>query len=74
MDEGLIHIIRPREEYEEEVNMVSGCPGEFIIFYVDYMNEDPVQLHAISSTWLVRWNIGMDLAEFAVETPEDVLS
>ena len=26
MDEGLIHIIRPRAEYEEEVNMVSGCP------------------------------------------------
>ena len=26
MDEGLIHIIRPRAEYEEEVNMVTGCP------------------------------------------------
>ena len=46
IDEGLIHIIRPREEYEEEVNMVSGCPGEFRIFDVEYMNEDLVQLHA----------------------------
>ena len=46
MDEGLIHIIRPRAEYEEEVNMVSGCPGEFRIFDVDYMNADLVQLHA----------------------------
>ena len=46
MDEGLIHIIRPRAEYEEEVNMVSGCPGEFKIFDVEYMNEDLVQLHA----------------------------
>ena len=45
MDEGLIHIIRPRVEYEEEVNMVYGCPGEFIIFDVEYMNEDLVQLH-----------------------------
>ena len=24
MDEGLIHIIRPRADYEEEVKMVSG--------------------------------------------------
>ena len=31
IDEGLIHIIRPREEYEEEVNMISGCPREFKI-------------------------------------------
>ena len=31
MDEGLIHIIRPRAEYEEEVNMVSRCPSEFRI-------------------------------------------
>ena len=46
MDEGLIHIIRPRAEYEEEVNTVSGCPGEFKIFDVDYLNEDLVQLHA----------------------------
>ena len=46
MDEGLIHIIRPRAEYEEEVSMVSGCPGEFRIFDVEYMNEDLVQLHA----------------------------
>ena len=46
MNEGLIHIIRPREEYEEEVNMVSGFPGEFRIFYMEYMNEDLVQLHA----------------------------
>ena len=29
MDEGVIHIIRHREDYEEELNMVSGCPGEF---------------------------------------------
>ena len=29
MDEGLIHIIRPRVEYEAEVNMVFGCLGEF---------------------------------------------
>ena len=40
MDEGFIHIIRPREEYEEEVNMVSGCPEEFRIFDVEYVNED----------------------------------
>ena len=46
MDDGLIHIIRPRAEYEEEVNMVSGCPGEFRIFDVEHMNEDLVQLHA----------------------------
>ena len=46
IDEGLIHIIRPREEYEEEVNMISGCPGEFIIFDVEHLNEDLVQLHA----------------------------
>ena len=32
MDEGLIHIIRQRDEYEEDVNMVYGCPGEFRIF------------------------------------------
>ena len=29
MDEGLIHIIIPRVEYEEEVNMFYGCPGDF---------------------------------------------
>ena len=29
MDEGLIHIIRPRAEYEEDVNMVYGCPRKF---------------------------------------------
>ena len=46
MDEGLIHIIRPRAEYEKEVSMVSGCPGEFRIFDVEYMNEDIVHLHA----------------------------
>ena len=46
MDDGLIHIIRPREEYKEEVNMVSGCPGEFRIFDVEHLNEDLVQLHA----------------------------
>ena len=46
MDEGLIHIIRSREEYEEEVNMVFGCPGEFQIFDVDHMNDDLMQLHA----------------------------
>ena len=45
MGEGLIHIIRPRAEYKEEVNIVFGCPGEFMIFYVEYMNEDLVQLH-----------------------------
>ena len=42
MVEGLIHIIRPTTEYEKEVNMVSGCPGEFIIFDVDHLNEDLV--------------------------------
>ena len=47
MDEGLIHIIGPRAEYEEGVNMVSGCPGEFIIFDVEHMNDDLVQMHAI---------------------------
>ena len=31
MDGGLIHIIRPREEYEDKVNIVSGCPREFRI-------------------------------------------
>ena len=46
MDEGLIHIIKPRAEYEEEVIMVSRCPSEFIIFNVEYMNEDLVQLQA----------------------------
>ena len=46
MHDGFIHIIRPREEYEEKVNMVSGCPGEFRIFYVEHMNEYLVQLHA----------------------------
>ena len=46
MDEGLIHIIRPRLEYEEEVKMVSGCPREFRIFDVEHMNEDLLQLHA----------------------------
>ena len=46
MDEGLIHIIRPGAEYKEDVNMVYGCPSEFWIFYVNYMNDDLVQLHA----------------------------
>ena len=46
MDEGLINIIRPRAEYEEDVNMVFGCPGEFQIFDVDHMNDNLVQLHA----------------------------
>ena len=46
MDEGLIHIIRPRAEYEEEVNMVSKFPGEFRIFDVEHMNDDLVQFHA----------------------------
>ena len=26
--------------------MVYGCPGEFQIFHVNYMNDDLVQLHA----------------------------
>ena len=42
MDEGLIHIIRPREEYKEDVNMVFGCLGEFQIFDVNHMNDDLV--------------------------------
>ena len=46
MDEGLIHIIRPRAEYEEEVNVVFGCPGEFRMFEVEHLNEDLIQLHA----------------------------
>ena len=46
MDEGLFHIIRPRAEYEEEVNMVFGCPTEFHIFDMDHMNDDLVQLHS----------------------------
>ena len=46
MDEGLIHIIRPKDEYEEDVNMVYGCSGEFRIFDVNYMNDDLVQMHA----------------------------
>ena len=46
MDEGLIHIIGPREEHEEEVNMVSGCPGEFRSFDLEHLNEDLVRLHA----------------------------
>ena len=46
MDEGLIHIIKPRAEYEEEVNMVYGCPNEFYIFDVNCMNDDLVQLNA----------------------------
>ena len=29
MDKGLIHIIRPMEEYKENMNMVFGGPGEF---------------------------------------------
>ena len=45
MDEGLIHIIRPRAEYEEDVNMVYGSPDEFQIFDVNHMNDDLVQLH-----------------------------
>ena len=49
MDEGLIHIIRPMVEYEEDVNMVYGCPGEFRIFNVNYMNDDLVQLHTTFS-------------------------
>ena len=46
MDEDLIPIIWPRADYEEEVNMVYGCPGEFRIFDVKHMNEEHVQLHA----------------------------
>ena len=46
MDEGLIHIIRPREEYKEEINMFSGCLGEFRIFEVEHLNEDIILLHA----------------------------
>ena len=46
MDEGLIHIIRPRTEYEEEVNMVYGFPDEFQFFYVNYMDVYLVHLHA----------------------------
>ena len=46
MDEGFIHIIRPRSEYEEEVNMVFGCPREFRIFDVEHMNDDLIQLHS----------------------------
>ena len=46
MDESLIHIIKPRAEYEEYVNMVYGCHGEFHIFDVNCMNDDVVQLHA----------------------------
>ena len=46
MDEGLIHIIRPRDEYEDEVNMVCGYPTEFQIFDINYMDDDLVQLHA----------------------------
>ena len=45
IDEGLIHIIRPRAKYEEDVNMVFGCLGEFQIFDVNHMNDDLVQLH-----------------------------
>ena len=40
MDEGLIHIIRLMEEYEEEVNIVVRCPGEFRSFDVEQMNDD----------------------------------
>ena len=40
MDEGLIHIMMPREEYKEDMNMVFGCPKEFWIFDVDHMNDD----------------------------------
>ena len=46
IDEGLIHIIRPRDEYEKDVNMVYGCPGEFWIFDVNHKNGDLVQLQA----------------------------
>ena len=46
MGEDLIHIIRPRAEYKEDVNMAFGCPGEFWIFDVDHMNDVLVQLHA----------------------------
>ena len=46
MYEGVIHIIIPRDEYEEDVNMVYGCPDEFQIFDVNYMNDDLVQLNA----------------------------
>ena len=46
MDEGLIHIIRPKAEYEEDVNMVYGCPGEFHIFHMNHTNDGLVQLHA----------------------------
>ena len=48
IDESLIHIIKPREEYEEEVNMVYGCLGVFIILYVEHMNDDLVQMHVTS--------------------------
>ena len=74
MDEGLIHMIKPRAEYEEEVNMVSGCPGEFRIFDVEYIMRTSYSCMLPSAIRLVRWNTNMDLAKFAVETPEDVQS
>ena len=46
MNKGLIHIIKPREDYEEDVNMVFGGPGEFWTFDVKHMYDDLVQLHA----------------------------
>ena len=67
MDKGLIHIIRPREEYEEDMNMVFGCPGEFHIFDVNHMNDDLIQLHATFSHMDGQEEHHMGLARFAIE-------
>ena len=46
IDEGLIRILRTKAEYEEEVNMVYGCPDEFRIYDAKDMVDNLVQLHA----------------------------
>ena len=46
IDEGLVCIIRTKTECEEGVNMVHGCPGESLIYDVNDMEDNLVQLHA----------------------------
>ena len=73
MDEGLTHIIRPRAEYEEEVNMVYGCPGEFKFFDVEYINEDLVKLHATFCHLAGQVEHQYGSCRIWCQTPEDVL-
>ena len=48
MDEGLIHIIRPRAEYEEGVNVIVPCFGSPTPFEVEYHSKPAIAPLVIS--------------------------